>query len=50
MRAYRKLSPSIRKAAASEFLLQEDRVPDGSNAEDLARLAVYGKALSDAYK
>ncbi len=50
MRDYRKLSPSIRKAAASEFLLQEDRVPDGSNAEDLARLAVYGKALSDAYK
>lgn len=50
MSAYRKLPPEIRKAAASEFLLQEERVPDGASMEDLFRLAEYGKAYQQAYK
>jgi len=50
MSAYRKLPPEIRKAAASEFLLQEERVPDGSSVEDLFRLSEYGKAYQQAYK
>jgi hypothetical protein len=50
MSAYRKLPPEIRKAAASEFLLQEERVPDGASMKDLFRLAEYGKAYQQAYK
>ena len=50
MKAYRNLPPDIRKAAASEFILQEDRVPDGADIEDLFTLAELGKALKQAYR
>ena len=50
MKAYRNLPPDIRKAAASEFILQEDRVPDGADIEDLFTLAELGKALQQAYR
>lgn len=50
MQAYRKLPPDIRKAAASEFILQEERVPDGGSMEDLFTLSEYGKALQQAYR
>ena len=50
MTAYRRLSPLIRKAAASEFLLQEGRRPNGASMNDLFTLAEYGKALTQAYK
>ena len=50
MSAYRKLPPEIRKAAASEFILQEERVPDGASMDDLDRLTEYGKAYQQAYK
>jgi hypothetical protein len=50
MMAYRRLPPEIRKSAASEFILQEERVPNGASTEDLATLAEYGKALQQAYR
>ena len=50
MMAYRRLPPDIRKGAASEFILQEERVPNGASTEDLAILAELGKALKQAYR
>lgn len=50
MTAYRRLSPEIRKNAATEFLMREGRPADGASTEDLFTLAEYGKALREAYK
>ena len=50
MKAYRNLPPEIRKAAASEFILQEERVPNGGSVEDLFNLSELGKALQQAYR
>ena len=50
MKAYRKLPPDIRKAAASEFILQEERVPNGADIDDLFTLGILGEALQQAYR
>ena len=50
MLAYRRLSPELRKNAATEFIARNGRPADGAKLEDLFELAEIGKVLRAAYK
>lgn len=50
MLAYRRLSPELRKNAATEFIARNGKPADGSKLEDLYELAEIGKVLRAAYK
>jgi len=50
MMAYRRLSPELRKNAATEFIARNGRPADGAKLEDLFELAEIGKVLKAAYR
>ena len=50
MLAYRRLSPELRKSAATEFITRNGRPADGAKLEDLFELAEIGKVLKAAYR
>ncbi len=50
MIAYRRLPSDLRKAAAAEFIKENERPANGASAEDLFALAEIGKGLQQAYK